>query len=127
MTISEQIQKDMVDAMRSRDELRLSTLRMVKSALSYKEVEKRAPLDDKEKARLRKQALDWLRDWVIPRFEALGKKLLSDPWEARNAYIHVVLDRHPEFRERFGKEQFARELIEEEQVIVWKLMELQRQ
>ena len=45
MTISEQIQKDMVDAMRSRDELRLSTLRMVKSALSYKEVEKRAPLD----------------------------------------------------------------------------------
>src|SRR5205823_8581452 len=48
MIISEQIQKDMVDAMRSRDELRLSTLRMVKSALSYKEVEKRAPLDDKE-------------------------------------------------------------------------------
>jgi uncharacterized protein YqeY len=31
MTISEQIKKDMVDAMRSRDELRLSTLRMVKS------------------------------------------------------------------------------------------------
>ena len=48
MGLSEQIQKDMVDAMRSRDELRLSTLRMVKSALSYKEVDKRAPLDDKE-------------------------------------------------------------------------------
>src|SRR5262249_33667832 len=30
MGISEQIQKDMVEAMRSRDELRLSTLRMVK-------------------------------------------------------------------------------------------------
>jgi alpha-amylase/alpha-mannosidase (GH57 family) len=73
-----------------------------------------------------REALDWLRDWVIPRFEALGKTLLHDPWEARNAYIHVVLDRHPEFRERFGKEQFARELTDDEQVIVWKLMELQR-
>ena len=41
MTISEQVQKDMVDAMRSRDELRLSTLRMVKAALKNKEVEVR--------------------------------------------------------------------------------------
>ena len=48
MTLSEQVQKDMVAAMRSREELRLSTLRMVKSALKNKEIEKRAPLDDKE-------------------------------------------------------------------------------
>jgi hypothetical protein len=48
MGISEQVQKDMVDAMRSRDELRLSTLRMVKAALKNKEIDKRAPLDDKE-------------------------------------------------------------------------------
>ena len=38
----------MVSAMRSREELRLSTLRMVKSALKNKEIEKRAPLDEKE-------------------------------------------------------------------------------
>jgi len=48
MGLSEQIQKDMVNAMRSREELRLSTLRMVKSALKNKEIEKRAPLDEKE-------------------------------------------------------------------------------
>src|SRR5579859_1862486 len=48
MPIPEQIQKDMVEAMRARDELRLSTLRMVKSALQNKEIDKRAPLDDKE-------------------------------------------------------------------------------
>lgn len=48
MPIPEQIQKDMVEAMRARDELRLGTLRMVKSALKNKEIEKRAPLDDKE-------------------------------------------------------------------------------
>jgi uncharacterized protein len=48
MTISDQIQKDMTDAMRAREELKLSTLRMVRSALKNKEIDKRAPLDDQE-------------------------------------------------------------------------------
>ncbi len=73
-----------------------------------------------------REALDWLRDWVAPRCEVVGKTLLRDPWEARNSYIRVVLDRNPESRERFGKEHFLRDLTDEEQVIVWKLMELQR-
>ena len=38
----------MVDAMRSKQELRLSTLRMVKAALKNKEIDKRSPLDEKE-------------------------------------------------------------------------------
>jgi len=73
-----------------------------------------------------REALDWLRDWVIPRFERVGSSFLRDPWAARDAYIKVVLNRHPEVREWFGKQQFARDLTSEEQVIVWKLMELQR-
>ena len=73
-----------------------------------------------------REALDWLRDWIIPRFEALGATLLRDPWAARDAYIHVVLDRRPEVRERFGKDHFIRPLNDAEQVLVWKLMELQR-
>ncbi len=48
MTIPEQIQKDMVQAMKARDERRLSTLRMVKTALKNKEIDKRAPLTDQE-------------------------------------------------------------------------------
>jgi len=48
MSITSQVQKDMVESMKSRQELRLSTLRMVKSALKNKEIEKRAPLDEKE-------------------------------------------------------------------------------
>jgi alpha-amylase/alpha-mannosidase (GH57 family) len=73
-----------------------------------------------------REALDWLRDWAIPRFDALGKTLLRDPWAARDAYISVVLNREPSVRERFGKEHFTRELSAAEQVLVWKLMELQR-
>ena len=47
MSIPEQIQKDIVEAMRAREEHRLSTLRMVKSALKNKEIDKRSPLDEK--------------------------------------------------------------------------------
>jgi uncharacterized protein YqeY len=48
MTIAEKIQKDLVDAMRSKDELRLSVLRGVKSAIKYKETEKIHTLDETE-------------------------------------------------------------------------------
>jgi uncharacterized protein YqeY len=48
MTIAEQIQKDMTEAMRAREELRLSTLRMVYSALRNKEIDKRSKLEDPE-------------------------------------------------------------------------------
>ena len=48
MSMMDTIQKDMTEAMRARDERRLGTLRMVKTALKNKEIEKRGPLDDKE-------------------------------------------------------------------------------
>jgi uncharacterized protein len=48
MTLVEQIQKDIVAAMKAKDEARLSCLRMMKSALQLRQVEKMAPLDDKE-------------------------------------------------------------------------------
>jgi len=48
MGIVEQVQKDMTDAMRARDERRLSALRMVKSALKNREIDKRSPLNDQE-------------------------------------------------------------------------------
>jgi uncharacterized protein YqeY len=48
MSITSQIQKDIVESMKARQELRLSTLRMAKAALKNKEIDKRAPLDEKE-------------------------------------------------------------------------------
>jgi uncharacterized protein YqeY len=52
MTLTEQVQKDMVDAMRKKEELRLSTLRMMKTALHNKEIEKRGKLDAKEELQI---------------------------------------------------------------------------
>ena len=48
MSITSQIQKDIVESMKARQELRLSTLRMAKAALKNKEIDKRSPLDEKE-------------------------------------------------------------------------------
>ena len=73
-----------------------------------------------------REALDWLRDEVAPKYEALIQKYLKDAWQARNDYIHVVLDRSIEVREAFLKRHRKRELTASEQVEVWKLLELQR-
>ncbi len=48
MSLIEQIQKDITLTMKAREEHRLSTLRMVKAALKNREIDKMAPLDDKE-------------------------------------------------------------------------------
>jgi uncharacterized protein len=46
MALVEQIEKDLTAAMKAREELRLSVLRMAKSALKLKQVELNKPLDD---------------------------------------------------------------------------------
>jgi uncharacterized protein YqeY len=46
MPLLDRIQKDMVDAMRARDEARLSAIRMVKAALKKQEIDSMKPLDE---------------------------------------------------------------------------------
>jgi uncharacterized protein YqeY len=46
MALLDQIQKDMVAAMKGREELRLDTLRMIKTALKKTEVDSMKPLDE---------------------------------------------------------------------------------
>lgn len=89
-----------------------------------------------------RQALDWLRDELTPRFEQKAATLLKDPWLARNDYVKVVLERTPENQERFF-EKHARAastpgisppgvqappgtISAEDKVTILKLMELQR-
>jgi uncharacterized protein YqeY len=47
-SLPQRIDKDIVTAMKARDAERTSTLRMVKTALKNKEIDKRAPLTDAE-------------------------------------------------------------------------------
>jgi uncharacterized protein len=100
MGISEQIQKDLVDSMRSRDELRLSTLRMVKAALNSKEKDKRAPLDDKEAQQILSTLIKQRRD-SIEQFTKGGRQELADKEAAEIKLIEHYLPK------AMGEEQIA--------------------
>ena len=76
MSLSEQVQKDMVAAMRAKEELRLSTLRMMKSALKNKEIDKRAPLDEKEELQVFSTMIKQRKD-SIEAFEKGGRPELA--------------------------------------------------
>src|SRR5256885_10061338 len=77
MSIAEKITNDMTAAMKARDEHRLSTLRMVKSALKNKEIDKRAPLDDQETLAILSTLIKQRKD-SIEQFLKGGRKELAD-------------------------------------------------
>ncbi|MGA3026341.1 MAG: DUF3536 domain-containing protein [Bryobacteraceae bacterium] len=71
-------------------------------------------------------ALNWLRNSVAPLYEQKAASWLRYPWQARNDYIRVMLDRSAGARKRFLAKHASRELNEKEVVEVWKLLEMQR-
>ncbi len=73
-----------------------------------------------------RQAFDWLRDSTAPRYEAAAKALFVNPWQTRDAYIDVILDRSRENVIRFMTAQAKRELSQAETVTGLQLLELQR-
>ena len=73
-----------------------------------------------------RNALDWLRDTLAPRYEEKAREFLKDPWAARDEYIDVVLNRHAENLAGFLSRHATRDLSEPERVVTLKLLELQR-
>jgi alpha-amylase/alpha-mannosidase (GH57 family) len=73
-----------------------------------------------------RQALDELRDAIVPLTQQEGAKLFTDAWAARDGYIDVILDRSDEVVERFFDDHQNHELTAEERVRALQLMEMQR-
>lgn len=90
MTISERINQDIVTAMKARDEHRLGTLRMVKSALKNKEIDKRAALDDQETMAILNTLIKQRKD-SIEQFTKGGRQELADKEAAEIAMIESYL------------------------------------
>ena len=90
MPIVEQIQKDMTAAMKSREEARLSTLRMVKTALKNKEIDKRAPLDDKEAQQVLSTMIKQRKE-SIEQFTKGGRQELADKEAAEIVIIESYM------------------------------------
>jgi uncharacterized protein YqeY len=90
MNLSEQIQKDIVTAMKARDEHRLSTLRMVKTALKNREIEKMAPLDDKEGQQVLATLIKQRKD-SVEQFTKGGRQEMADKEAAEITLIETYM------------------------------------
>lgn len=75
-----------------------------------------------------RNALDDLRDKLIPIFEKESVRLLRDPWAARNDYIDILLQKHDASAiKKFFDKHAIRELSDNERTMVLRLMAMQRQ
>ena len=90
MPLIDQIQKDITDAMKARDEQRLSCLRMVKTALKNREIEKMAPLDDKESQQVLSTLIKQRKD-SVEQFTKGGRQEMADKESAEIKLIEAYL------------------------------------
>jgi uncharacterized protein len=90
MNLIEQIQKDITDAMKAKEELRLSTLRMVKTALMNRKIEKMAPLDEKESQQVLSTLIKQRKD-SIEQFTKGGRQEMADKEAAEIKVIEAYL------------------------------------
>jgi hypothetical protein len=90
LTISEQITQDITAAMKARDERRLSTLRMLKTALKMKEIDKRGALDDQESMVVLNTLIKQRKD-SIEQFTKGGRQELADKEAAEIPIIESYL------------------------------------
>jgi uncharacterized protein YqeY len=90
----DRIQNDLTAAMKEKDELRLSVLRMVKSALKNKEIEKMRPLEDMESLQVL-QTLVKQRHESVEQFTKGGRKDLADKEKKEIGIIEEYLPAAP--------------------------------
>jgi alpha-amylase/alpha-mannosidase (GH57 family) len=73
-----------------------------------------------------RKAFDWLRDSLTQAYEEKGPLFFKKPWEVRDAYIQVILDRSPQNVETFLTQHAVKKLNEAESISALKLLEMQR-
>lgn len=94
VSLPEKIQSDIVTAMKAKDELRLSVLRMVKSAMHLKQVEKMKPLDDAEALQVLQTLMKQRRE-SVEQFTKGGRMDLADKETKEIAIIEEYLPAAP--------------------------------
>jgi alpha-amylase/alpha-mannosidase (GH57 family) len=73
-----------------------------------------------------RDALDWLRDRLTFIYENMVSEYLKNPWEARDNYIDIILNRSEENIKRFFERHASKNLSSNERILIFKLLEIQR-
>ena len=90
MTLAEKVEKDLVAAMKAREELRLSVLRMAKTALKNKQVELGKPLSDEQAMAVLRTLVKQRRD-SVDQFRKGGREDLATKEEAETEILQAYL------------------------------------
>lgn len=94
MSLLDKIQKDMVDSMKAKDELRLGTLRMIKTALKKQEVDSMKPLNEPAEMQVMNTLLKQRRE-SADMFRKGGREELAAKEEAEIGIIESYLPAAP--------------------------------
>ena len=92
MNLSERLNEDMKQAMKSRDKFRLSTIRMVRSTIKYLEIDLKRTLDDNEVLDILSREIKQRKD-ALQEFEAAGREELA---ASTKAEIEIIIQYLPE-------------------------------
>jgi len=90
MPLLDQVQKDMVSAMKARDEARLNAIRMIKSALQKHQIDTMKPLDDASEQQILKQLVKQRTD-AAEMFRKGGRPEQADKEEAERVLIESYM------------------------------------
>jgi uncharacterized protein len=86
MALLDQIQKDMIEAMKAKDEARLSTIRMIKTALKKQEIDSMKPLDEATELQVMNTLLKQRRE-AADLFRRGGREDLAEKEESELGII----------------------------------------
>jgi hypothetical protein len=94
MALLDRIQKDMVEAMKAKEELRLGTVRMVKAALKKQEIDSMKPLDEAAEMQVMNTLIKQRRE-AADLFRKGGREELAAKEEAELKLIESYLPAAP--------------------------------
>jgi uncharacterized protein YqeY len=94
MALLDQIQKDMIEAMKAKDEARLSTIRMIKTALKKQEIDSMKPLDEATELQVMNTLLKQRRE-AADLFRKGGREDLAEKEESELGIITKYLPPPP--------------------------------
>jgi uncharacterized protein len=94
MPLLDRIQKDMVEAMKAKDEMRLNTVRMIKTALKKHEVDSMKPLDEATEMQVMNTLMKQRRE-AADLYRKGGRSDLADKEEAELKLVEAYLPSAP--------------------------------
>lgn len=94
MALLEQIQKDLVAAMKAKDEARLGTVRMIKTALKKHEIDSMKPLDEATEMQVMSTLIKQRRE-AADLYRKGGREDLAEKEEAELKLIESYMPAEP--------------------------------